>query len=183
MYTMYFITVLFAVLIPLIFPFFFWNELSWKLIKNVYLNRGPNKLMLQCPSLLHQMYMLFINWMYFICDNKLCWTCWTWTWTWMVLWFFFAVLITDGAPLGASMLVSLSWGHVTWWPFYFHGTLSFLTSHCNWFENQVLINFICWCLGAVSIRKTVLPGMAIPMLKIRRPNGRLIFNMEIAIRR
>ena len=38
-------------------------------------------------------------------------------------------------------------------------------------------------LGAVSLRKTVLPGMAIPMLKIRRPNGRLIFNMEIAIRR
>ena len=37
--------------------------------------------------------------------------------------------------------------------------------------------------GAVSIRKKVLPGMAIPMLKIRRPNGRLIFNMEIAIRR
>ena len=37
--------------------------------------------------------------------------------------------------------------------------------------------------GAVSIRKTVLPGMAIPMLKIRRPNGRLIFNMEIAILR
>ena len=37
--------------------------------------------------------------------------------------------------------------------------------------------------GAVSIRKTVLPVMAIPMLKIRRPNGRLIFNMEIAIRR
>ena len=35
--------------------------------------------------------------------------------------------------------------------------------------------------GAISIRKTVLPGMAIPMLKIRRPNGRLIFNMEIAI--
>ena len=38
-------------------------------------------------------------------------------------------------------------------------------------------------LGAVSIRKTVLPGMAIPMLKIRRPLGRLIFNMEITIRR
>ena len=37
--------------------------------------------------------------------------------------------------------------------------------------------------GAVSVRKTVLPGMAIPMFKIRRPNGRLIFNMEIAIRR
>ena len=30
--------------------------------------------------------------------------------------------------------------------------------------------------GAVSIRKTVLPGMAIPMFKIRRPSGRLIFN-------
>ena len=42
----------------------------------------------------------------------------------------------------------------------------------------------CWKnQGAVSIRKTVLPGMAIPMLKIRRPNGRLIFNKEIAIRR
>ena len=37
--------------------------------------------------------------------------------------------------------------------------------------------------GGVSIRKTVLPGMAIPMLKIRRPNDRLIFNMENAIRR
>ena len=37
--------------------------------------------------------------------------------------------------------------------------------------------------GPVSIRKTVLPGMGIPMLKIRRPNGRLIFNMEITIRR
>ena len=37
--------------------------------------------------------------------------------------------------------------------------------------------------GAVSIRKTVLPGMAIPMLKIRRPTGRLIFNTENAIRR
>ena len=37
--------------------------------------------------------------------------------------------------------------------------------------------------GAVSIRNTALPGMAIPMLKIRRPNGRLIFNMELAIRR
>ena len=45
------------------------------------------------------------------------------------------------------------------------------------------INFSVFILGAVSIRKTVLPGMAIPMLKIRRPNGRLIFNMEIAIRR
>ena len=44
-------------------------------------------------------------------------------------------------------------------------------------------NSITSALGAVSIRKTVLPGMAIPMLKIRRPNGRLIFNMEIAIRR
>ena len=35
--------------------------------------------------------------------------------------------------------------------------------------------------GAVSIRKTVLLGMAIPMLKIRRPSGRLIFNMGIPI--
>ena len=36
-------------------------------------------------------------------------------------------------------------------------------------------------LGPVSIRKTVFPGMGIPMLKIRRPVGRLIFNMGIAI--
>ena len=43
--------------------------------------------------------------------------------------------------------------------------------------------FFQYNLGAVSIRNTVLPGMAIPMLKIRRPIGRLIFNMEIAIRR
>ena len=49
-------------------------------------------------------------------------------------------------------------------------------------SQQPFNNIIC-LLGAVSIRKTVLPGMAIPMLKIRRPNGRLIFNMEIAIRR
>ena len=44
-------------------------------------------------------------------------------------------------------------------------------------DNIVLSN----SQGAVSIRKTVLPGMAIPMLKIRRPLGRLIFNMGIAI--
>ena len=61
-------------------------------------------------------------------------------------------------------------------------------------EANVFVSFeqrppvFCGChdgfiLGAVSIRKTVLPGMAIPMLKIRRPNGRLIFNMEITIRR
>ena len=50
-----------------------------------------------------------------------------------------------------------------------------LRNMCVWFWHKLL--------GAVSIRKTVLPGMAIPMLKIRRPNGRLIFNMEIAIRR
>ena len=49
-------------------------------------------------------------------------------------------------------------------------------------KNRV-VDVSCGVQGAVSIRKTVLPGMAIPMLKIRRPNGRLIFNMEIAIRR
>ena len=37
--------------------------------------------------------------------------------------------------------------------------------------------------GGVSIRKMVLSGMVIPMFKIRRPNGRLIFNMGITIRR
>ena len=46
-----------------------------------------------------------------------------------------------------------------------------------------ILNYKWNYLGAVSIRKTVWPGMAIPMLKIRRPNGRLMFNMKIAIRR
>ena len=56
----------------------------------------------------------------------------------------------------------------------------------HFFRHPRAVGLIAVCkniLGAVSIRKTVLPGMAIPMLKIRRPNGRLIFNMEIAIRR
>ena len=59
---------------------------------------------------------------------------------------------------------------------------------------QIYVTFSAWNLnilskmyaidqGAVSIRKTVLPGVAIPMLKIRRPNGRLIFNIGIAIPR
>ena len=52
-------------------------------------------------------------------------------------------------------------------------TIPYLTQYLRHWPN----------LGAVSIRKTVFPGMAIPMLKIRRPSGRLIFNMEIAIRR
>ena len=56
-------------------------------------------------------------------------------------------------------------------------------SHCKSFKYQEPIDEIYVYLGAVSIRKTVLPDMAIPMLKIRRPNGRLIFNMEITIRR
>ena len=50
-------------------------------------------------------------------------------------------------------------------------------------KNDTFIKLGTEIQGAVLIRKTVLPGMAIPMLKIRRPNGRLIFNMEIAIRR
>ena len=55
-----------------------------------------------------------------------------------------------------------------------------IAQHCHLFwEMSIIIRR----QGAVSIRKTVLPGMAIPMLKIRRPNGRLIFNMEITIRR
>ena len=52
-----------------------------------------------------------------------------------------------------------------------------------YFSVTVRIVVIIKNQGAVSIRKMVLPGMAIAMLKIRRPNGRLIFNMEIAIRR
>ena len=67
--------------------------------------------------------------------------------------------------------------------------LSLHMYHCQITICNIFHKILCalFCLGfqkqgAVSIRKTVLPGMAIPMLKIRRPNGRLIFNMEIAIR-
>ena len=49
-----------------------------------------------------------------------------------------------------------------------------LITLCKWWHSWKL-------LGAVSIRKTVLLGMVIPMLKIRRPTGRLIFNMGIPI--
>ena len=74
----------------------------------------------------------------------------------------------------------LTWSISTFWRLHFKGN-----SWKNNFELYFYSNFIeaCEVLGAVSIRKTVLPGMVIPMLKIRRPNGRLIFNMEIAIRR
>ena len=57
-----------------------------------------------------------------------------------------------------------------------HSSISLNTALITWHTFDMI-------LGAVSIRKTVLPGMVIPMLKIRRPNGRLIFNMEITIRR
>ena len=60
------------------------------------------------------------------------------------------------------------------------------TDQCEFINMYVTLQRVITILrglGAVSIRKTVLPGMAIPMLKIRRPNGRLIFNMEITIRR
>ena len=61
-----------------------------------------------------------------------------------------------------------------------HLTLECLLIYCEYFSIKKLSTMY---QGAVSIRKTVLPGMAIPMLKIRRPNGCLIFDMEIAIRR
>ena len=48
-------------------------------------------------------------------------------------------------------------------------------------EDELTLNDSTPLQGAVSIRKTVFPGMAIPMLKIRRPTGRLIFNMGIPI--
>ena len=68
-------------------------------------------------------------------------------------------------------------------------TVHLFVSVIYWLITVAIVMVFVWLfcrydvLGAVSIRKTVLPGMAIPMLKIRRPNGRLIFNMEIAIRR
>ena len=59
----------------------------------------------------------------------------------------------------------------------------FQTKHCDPSSNLLYAGDDHTPQGAISIRKMVLPGMVIPMLKIRRPNGRLIFNMEIAIRR
>ena len=83
---------------------------------------------------------------------------------------------------GINLILSGTTHHVFIW-IYQH--------YANIFHMKIL-KLICFWIygvahksnqGAVSIRKTVLPGMAIPMLKIRRPNGRLIFNMEITIRR
>ena len=48
-----------------------------------------------------------------------------------------------------------------------------------WNYNTIVLESVM----TVSLKKTVLPGMTIHMLKIRRPNGLLIFNMDIAIRR
>ena len=64
-----------------------------------------------------------------------------------------------------------------------NGDAGDLRRHCAHYEVTVMlgVQLSQYHLGAVSIRKTVLPGMVIPMLKIRRPNGRLIFNMGIPI--
>ena len=84
------------------------------------------------------------------------------------------------------------WFYVSWNKYITEGVEFFLkkkkqVKHHDAPNQQLVQQFVLAnnkkVLGAVSIRKTVLPGMAIPMLKIRRPNGRLIFNMEIAIRR
>ena len=84
----------------------------------------------------------------------------------------------------------ISFSNTYWW-FIVRVLLLLVMRSWNIIDDQsTLDQVMAWCReatsqhqGAVSIRKTVLPGMAIPMLKIRRPNGRLIFNMEIAIRR
>ena len=75
--------------------------------------------------------------------------------------------------------------------FIIHFHISEDSNGCEWssdphgvFQHTALVvDMTATQQGAVSIRKTVLQGMVIPMLKIRRPNGRLIFNMEIAIHR
>ena len=76
-----------------------------------------------------------------------------------------------------------------WWGFIHSGTTSTHMWHAIYIPVSILWHYLSWRgspkthQGAVSIRKTVLPGMAIPLLKIRRPNGSLILSMEIAIRR
>ena len=79
-------------------------------------------------------------------------------------------------PIGLSTAVlhKINIANLEWY--------NFCYMKCNDSQRYRVIISLCK-QGAVSIRKTVLPGMVIPMLKIRRPNGRLIFNMEIAIRR
>ena len=72
-------------------------------------------------------------------------------------------------------LVRVFTEHWSWGNIIYHVLLKNITMAC------MFQNILAKTQGAVSIRKTVLPGMAIPMLKIRRPNGRLIFNMEIPI--
>ena len=82
----------------------------------------------------------------------------------------------------------------TWWNVYsiiyfYHNLINVLSlSFHRYYRINQLKHLKCILritkdLGAVSIRKTVLLGMAIPILKIRRPIGRLIFNMGIPIPR
>ena len=53
------------------------------------------------------------------------------------------------------------------------GTFCIMKPHFFHLGLILLCNPVQGSLGAVSIRKTVLPGMAIPMLKIRRPTWKL----------
>ena len=85
------------------------------------------------------------------------------------LYFCPSILIWEVYP-SCSLVVECSGGH------------RFESHRIRAIENLIRIQLF-QDQGAVSIKKMVLPGMAIPMLKIRRPNGRLIFNMEIVIYR
>ena len=60
-----------------------------------------------------------------------------------------------------------------------------IPSYCNFFTAYVSGNYVIHAmtlaLGPVSIKRPSYLRMAISMVKIRRPLGRLIFNMGIAI--
>ena len=115
--------------------------------------------------------------------------------------FLFDDVIMHSKHFYVALPVLLTLSHV--WSYFLRSNLNKLNymTQQSWIYIRPIVNvvrvssIVIWWLtrwgpwvasvnqGGVSIRKTVLPGMAIPMLKIRRPNGRLIFNMEIAIRR
>ena len=105
------------------------------------------------------------------------------TGTWMDYYFTWQWILTswtnDSTELGDTWVIKIAYEQSA------YGMISHYTAWelCTYINHDELWAPVEFIQGAVSIRKTVLPGMAIPMLKIRRPNGRLIFNMEITIRR
>ena len=95
---------------------------------------------------------------------------------------------TCWGPLSIAMYDTLKFSYI--WPNLFDNFITIQDSNSHLVHLVLTQRYLFRCvamwltvlssgsLGAVSIRKTVLPGMVIPMLKIRRSNGRLILTWK-----